>query len=53
MSLCQKFKEEIGDTIIEFTTKYRVSVAMRLLCEQKRVDKYKLYLRGKYHKKRS
>lgn len=32
--LCRKFKEETGDTIIEYVTKYRISIAMRLLYER-------------------
>ena len=33
--LCRKFKQETGGTIIEYITKYRISIAMRLLFEMK------------------
>ena len=36
--LCRKFKEETGDTIIEYTTKYRISIAMRLLYERSELN---------------
>jgi AraC-like DNA-binding protein/mannose-6-phosphate isomerase-like protein (cupin superfamily) len=33
--LCRKFKQETGDTLVDYITKYRISVAMRLLFERK------------------
>ena len=33
--LCRKFKKETGDTIVEYITKYRISMAMKLLFERK------------------
>lgn len=33
--LCRKFKQDTGDTIIEYITKYRISIAMRLLFERR------------------
>ena len=33
--LCRKFKKDTGDTLVDYITKYRISVAMRLLFEKK------------------
>ena len=32
--LCRKFKEEIGDSVVNYIIKYRISMAMRLLFER-------------------
>ena len=36
--LCRKFKEEIGDSVVNYIIKYRISVAMKLLFENKELS---------------
>ena len=36
--LCRKFKEEIGDSVVNYIIKYRISIAMKLLFERKELS---------------
>ena len=36
--LCRKFKEEIGDSIVNYIIKYRISIAMKLLFERQELS---------------
>lgn len=36
--LCRKFKKDTGDTVIDYITKYRISIAMKLLFEKRNLN---------------
>lgn len=36
--LCRKFKEEIGDSVVNYIIKYRISIAMKLLFERQELS---------------